>query len=863
MRRLLSFLLIVAVLGVAAYTLWTWNSAATPRTDPWSAIPQQSAMVIEVPQAWRTWDRITHTTQLWGTFSKLPGAASSGTLLGSLAARMENDAALRSAIQENTVLIAVLRSGGERAGTLFIGERNEGGSLADKAFAEVLGANGSTMELLARGEVVQVRPDTALPALSLCMPPGLWLLASDPGVMDEALLNIKSGVSIASDPLLVKARSTFGAGMDANVLVHTGRFQSLLNSWWKPDALKDVDLPIGWAALDLRVLPDALLMSGLLAPDSGTTLLQALAEQGSGKSSAMRVLPARVALNNTLHISAPVAWLAHHNKSDDPRAATLFEWVQGSVGIAASPATEHGTVETWAYFETEDPEAAAIALGASCATGCDTINYRGIRLTRLPFTGAHERLLGPRFERFEKPWWIVLGDIVLFSDDARSLMSSIDVWNDGGSLAEDQRAAGWNARMSSEASATLWCDVARVWPYLAPGLRDQGHNDVADSIAAELGGFTLQLSPGQRGFHHLTIGLQHAPHAKPVSALAWSTALGANVQRAPDLVRNHVNNTREVLVQDTLNRLHLLASSGKILWTRQLDAPIMGPVTQVDRFRNGKLQMLFNSANMLYLIDRNGKDVGGFPMKLKSPASAALSVFDYDNERDYRVIVPTTDATVLNFGLDGEGVKGWERPKLPSPAAAAVTHLRIKGKDHLVVVCTDGSVHILDRRGTVRERTTLRLSEQPQYVRITPGPELFSSQVVWNDAQFQSWTSDLKGSASPQRSLSRYSTTGDSLLVNDERGTRTLRNFGSALGDHVMEHQVAGQERMLSVERPTIGLLSMLNEGGTELEGSPVRGAWSAPLVDIDLDGTLEWITITRDGIVEAHRLPTLRSTSR
>ncbi len=863
MRRLLSYLLIAAVLGAAAYTLWTWNTAAAPHTDPWSAVPQQSAIVIEVPEAWSTWDRITHTTQLWATFSKLPGAASSGNLLGSLAARMENDAALRSAIQNNTVLIALLRSGGERIGTLFIGERTEGGSLADKAFAEVLGANGNTMELLARGEVVQVTPDTALPALSLCMPPGLWLLASDPGVMDEALLNIKSGVSIASDPLLVKARSTFGAGMDANVLLHTGRFQSLLNSWWKPDALKNVDLPIGWAALDLRVLPDALLMSGLLVPDSGTTVLQALAEQGSGKSSAMRALPARVALTNTLHISDASAWLAYQKKSDDARAGTLFEWVKGSVGIAVSPATGNSIEEAWAYFETEDPDAAAQALGASCNNGCDTMNYRGVRLSRLPFAGAHERLLGPRFERFEKPWWIVLGELVMFSDDARSLMSSIDVWNDGGSLAEDKRAAAWNSRMSSEASATLWYDVARVWPYLAPGLRKQQPGSIADSIAADLGGFTLQISPGQRGFHHITIGLQHAPHAQPVSALAWSTAVGANVQRAPDLLRNHVNNTREVLVQDTLNRLHLLASSGKILWTRQLDAPIMGPVTQVDRFRNGKLQMLFNTANALYLVDRNGKDVGGFPVKLKSPASAALSVFDYENDRDYRVMVPTMDATLLNFGLDGEAVKGWERPKLPTPAAAAVDHLRIKGKDHLVVVCTDGSVHILDRKGEVRERTTLRLSEQPQNVRITPGSELFSSQVFWSDTEGKNWTSDLKGTGSPQKNQSHYTTAGDSLLVNDDRGTRTLRTFGTALGKRVIEHEGSGKERLLIVERPALGSLSILDEGGTELEGSPVRGAWTAPLVDLDLDGTLEWVTITRDGIVEAHRLPSLRSSSR
>lgn len=862
MRRLLSFLLIATVLGAAAYTLWTWNTTGPQRTDPWSAVPQQSAIVIEVPEAWRTWDRITHTTQLWGTFSKLPAAAGSGALLEALAARMENDAALRSAIQDNTVLIAILRSGGERVGALFIGQRNGGGNLADKALAEVLGADGNTMELLAKGEVVQVRPDTLLPPLSLCMPPGLWLLASDPGVMDEALLNLKSGVSITSDPLLAKARATFGAGMAAHVLLHTGRAESLLNSWWKPEALQHVDLPTGWAALDVRVLPDALLMSGLLAPDTGSTVLLSLEEQGTGKSTADRALPDRVALASTMHISDAGVWLARQNRTDDARASSLFSWVQGSIGMAIAPASDNSTSEAWAFFGTEDSDAATTALTADCTNSCDTVNYRGIRITRLPFAGAHERLLGSRFERFERPWWIMLGDLVLFSDDQRSLMSSIDVWNDGGSLAEDQRTAAWRARMSSEASATYWCDVARALPYLAPGLRNQGQGaSEADSLHAHLGGLTLQVSPGQRGFHHVMIGLQHAPLAQPLSALAWSTALGAAVARDPDLVLNHVNRTREVLVQDTLNRLHLLASTGKVLWTRQLDAPIMGSVTQVDRFRNGKLQLLFNTANALYLVDRNGKDVGGFPVKLKSPASAPLAVFDYESDRDYRVIIPTMDATLANFGLDGEAVKGWERPTLPTPGAAAVTHLRIKGKDHLIAVCNDGSVHILDRRGALRERTSLRLSEGPHDVRITPGPDLFSSQVVWNDAQGSTWTSDLKGSKPPQKYTDHYSTAGDSLLVNEAGVTRTLRSFGSALGKKVFVNDAQGTERLLIVQRPAMGMLSLVDAGGSELEGSPVRGSWSATLTDLDLDGAREWVTVTLDGIVEAHRLPALRAT--
>jgi len=857
MLRPSAVLLIVITLAAAGYTLWTWNTAEADRADPWRAIPMQSAIVIEVPDAWNSWDRITHTTQLWRTFATASGVSAAGTLVQGLATRMENDAALRSSLGNETVLIAILRSGGDRTGCLFVGERNGGGTLADKALAEVLGANAQALELLASGAVVQVRPDTALPPLSLSMRPGLWLLASDPGVMDEALLNLDGGTSIADDPVLAKARATFGAGIDAHILLHTSRAQRLLNTWWRPDALEHLDLPAGWAALDLRARPDALLLSGLLVTESVHPRLDAMQVQGVGRSTAMRALPASVSTAGTQHISDAAAWLAARGTADEAHADALFGWVQGSIGTAVAPGAEASTDLAWAFFGTNDPELAGERLTGICENGCDTLNYRGTRLTRLPIGGAYERLLGPAYSRVERPWWTVLGELVLFSDNTQALMASIDVWNDGGSLAEDSRSAAWSARISSDAGSTAWCDVARAWPYIRRGLRN-GDGTAQESLWQELGGLSLHVSPGQRGFHHLMIGLQHAPHTEAPSALAWSTALGAAVERGPDIVRNHVNNTREVLVQDVQHRLHLLASTGQVLWSRQLDGPILGTVAQVDRFRNGKLQLLLNTAGSLYLIDRNGKDVGGFPVTLKSPASAPLAVFDYENERDYRVIVPTRDGLLLNHGLDGQPVKGWEQPKLPAAAASAVVHLRIKGKDHLVAVCDDGSVHILDRRGAVRERTSLRISEKPEAVYIVPGPELFSSTVQWRDAQGQHWSSDLKGSAAPQVHLRSYTTSGDSVVFLDAGVPRTLRTFGTALAE-VTAYTLPRGRTVLVVARPDGGLLSMLDDGGAELAGSPVKGKWSAPPTDLDLDERLEWVTVTRDGLVEAHRLPGLR----
>ncbi|MBK9176998.1 MAG: hypothetical protein IPM46_11840 [Flavobacteriales bacterium] len=188
------------------------------------------------------------------------------------------------------------------------------------------------------------------------------------------------------------------------------------------------------------------------------------------------------------------------------------------------------------------------------------------------------------------------------------------------------------------------------------------------SLLRQHGGLSLQVSPASNGMVHVALGLQHAPLEGTGAQMAsdqrvlWECPLNALVLRKPDLVINHTNQTREVLVQDTSHRIHLISATGKLLWSRQLDGPILGRVHQVDRFKNGKLQLLFNSARSFYLIDRNGKDLGGFPVGFPAQATAPLAVFDYENTREYRVLVPLADGRIHNWGVDGLAVQGWERP---------------------------------------------------------------------------------------------------------------------------------------------------------------------------------------------------------
>lgn len=826
MRRTLTVLLLLAVVAAACWTLYRWNGTDQGAGDVWRSVPDQAAVVVELPDGWTGWDHFTHTSQLWSAFEKVPELAAIGRLMSRVVERTQNDAALRDALSGTPLLIALI-AGGDRPGCLFTGGLNTTDAATLVNFGALLGLDAATSATLLKGSTLAVRPDTALPELSLAVRDGLWLLASSPLMMEEALLQRERGTPISSDTLFARAQATLGAGVDAHVLFHTMRAQRLVHSRWKSAA--DPNLPEGWCALDVRTRADALLMSGLLVQARDHWSLTSVQHQGTGSWNLARLLPATVSGFDMQQVTDPQRYLNDRgtatDTSDTTLAAALFQWVHGAMGVATSPGTTGALPMHWALFQTDDPEAASAALNTLCVA-CDTVAYRGVRLTRLPVASAHERLLGQAFAPFVQPWWALLGDVVLFAPDPAPLQASIDAWNDGTTLAQDQRTSAWFDRMSEEAARTLWCDVSRSEGLTRSPRDTSGVPDPLSGLWAQLGGFTLQLTPGQHGMTNISVDLQHAPSEQHTSGALWTLALNKNVSRAPDIIRNHTNNTREVLVQDVEHALHLISSTGKLLWTIELDGPILGEVVQVDRFKNGKLQLLFNTAQRLFLIDRNGKDLGGFPVSLPEKASAPLSAIDYDGTKEYRVLIPTVDARILNYDLDGKPVQGWEPPHIPTPASLGVEHLRLKNKDHLVIIDDGGSITVLDRKGLPRYRSKLALGRGNALVGLSPALDIGACRVLWNDSVGNSLSGSIDGAID---TLARVPDMSPSDL---QRGFVLEDLDGNGTRDVVLHAK--GMPTMQDATRPL----------------RAARNAADKTIADLNLDGTMDLITVTPDGHV-------------
>ena len=132
------------------------------------------------------------------------------------------------------------------------------------------------------------------------------------------------------------------------------------------------------------------------------------------------------------------------------------------------------------------------------------------------------------------------------------------------------------------------------------------------------------------------------------------------VPSGPYKVMNSATGKENTFYQNSHLSLCLQDENGKDVWGIPFKHPVLGYVREVDFYNNGKLQYLFAADSKLYLIDRLGRFVGGFPIDLGKKIAVGPEVFDFAGDKAYNAMVLFKDNTVGLYDLKGKVAASWK-----------------------------------------------------------------------------------------------------------------------------------------------------------------------------------------------------------
>ena len=157
------------------------------------------------------------------------------------------------------------------------------------------------------------------------------------------------------------------------------------------------------------------------------------------------------------------------------------------------------------------------------------------------------------------------------------------------------------------------------------------------------------------------------------------------IPAGPFPVTNFQTKKTNYLYQNSHLSICLQDESGKDVWGIPFKEPFCGRVQDVDYYKNGKIQFLFAAGDKLYLLDRLGKWVNGFPVKLSKPVLLGPDVYDFTGIGGYTVMVLHKDNTLERYNLHGQKPEGWKGIRAPETVKDLPELIQVGGKNYWVV----------------------------------------------------------------------------------------------------------------------------------------------------------------------------------
>ena len=157
------------------------------------------------------------------------------------------------------------------------------------------------------------------------------------------------------------------------------------------------------------------------------------------------------------------------------------------------------------------------------------------------------------------------------------------------------------------------------------------------------------------------------------------------VPAGPYTVYNYYTKKNNTLYQNSSLSICLNDENGKGVWGIPFKEPLCGRVQDIDYYNNGKIQFLFAAGDKLYLLDRLGHWVNGFPVKLPKPVLLGPDVYDFTGAGGYTVMVLHKDNTLERYNLHGQKPDDWKGIAAPETVKNLPQLLEMGGKKYWVV----------------------------------------------------------------------------------------------------------------------------------------------------------------------------------
>ncbi|MDN3724753.1 hypothetical protein QRD02_10185 [Aequorivita sp. SDUM287046] len=464
-----------------------------------------------------------------------------------------------------------------------------------------------------------------------------------------------------------------------------------------------------WSALDVAIAPESIKATGItLATDSIPQLLNVFEGQVPQQNDISALVPTDAigALSFTFNDAEKFQKKLRNFRDEKDAAQTT-----GIFGSVSEVGSIHFKEETAIFIKSIDASLTGDVLARYVS---EKTEFRDIKIRSFSEPALFEKTFSPFINSEAANFVLQLDNFFVFTESEVTAQKIISDFQNNNTLRNTSYFENTATDLST-ASSLLILKMKGEFSEAISGFFNEKSNKEIDNISFEAFPIAALQFSFDRNFAHVTLSCKEAGAGAIRKTGSVSEKFAIKLESAvlgePQLMDGH-NGHSNIVAQDMGNKLYFISENGKILWTKNLGAAVLGKIEEVEI--SGGKHIAFVTKDAFHILDRNGKDAKGFPIKFKDNVTQPLSVFDYDNNRKYRFVV-VQGKELLMYDQTGKPVKGFSFGRAKSEIIHSPVHLRMGNKDYIVVAEESGKINILSRVGKTRVSVskTFQFSEIP------------------------------------------------------------------------------------------------------------------------------------------------------
>jgi len=855
-KKIAIVLVILLISGLAIMGYILQQNRKTLFTDPYKAISRDACIVIETIDLKSFMNSLTTGRGLFGELGKIKELSTFNQELKYIADLL-NKQNIKKLFTDGMAILSFHPDKNGRISTLL--SMPVPGDLRARHIKEMLSSTGikEAVETKINGNSVIEIPflkDGGKDTAFITLISGLMVCTNSKELVKGVGIQVTRGDDIRSVPGFTRVLLASGKNADKIFIVFSNLPQLLrpVLSSGRKGLSENIAGLAGTAAGDIYISEDGLVLSGYTECPDSSELLYKYKLLPSRDFHTYKILPSATVLFETLVLPS----FSFHNVSDSSvsqeakaLAARIIpytgqEITRAIIDIKGSPVSDNTLI---IYELTNRAQVEQLFLDEHGAQN-ETRYFQPDDQVRIPvyhtsFKGLI-RVLLPGFATDFNENYFAFYDNFMVAGNSYAVVSRLlydNILNK--TLANDLNYRDFENTLPSRAGYYFYCIPSRITDYLSGFLNE----DIANALKSNRNSLGKIQAAGYKfassnGMIYNSLSIKFKEVAMEESTTEWETLLDTVASIKPFFFTNHITGAKEIFIQDMKNNTYLINAAGRVLWKVPLNERIIGTIYMIDYFRNGKYQLLFSGRNFIHILDRNGNYVERYPVRLRSPATNSMVMFDYDNNLNYRIFIAGEDKMIYSYDKTGNVVKGWKPFRTTGLVKKEINYFKVSGKDY-IVAADENTVYFLDRSGnkrltlnsavTIAAGSAMRLNMGSDPSVVCSAPDGTIQQIYFDGSVKKINIKNF----SEGHSFDIFDVDGDGFgeyifidkgilyLYNHNRSEIFSREFGSDNLGGPINFIFSANIRKIGVFDVKKNLIYLIGKDGKTMNGFPLKGA--------------------------------------